>query len=505
VVLFCVVLQWRTVSLTTELKVPPDAAFVSLVQSFAHDAAQRSGLSESEQDRLAEAARRGFAAIVEEAMARAREPLRIVATCAPSNLTLAFFERGLPIDDALARRDPRWNEIVECVDTANWKLHGTSGSELRLVVNRPHGETASTEPAQRGETDVPLAPAQEYTIRRFAPRDAEGIARAFYLTYGYAYDFSAVYVPDRLIELNQSGCYVSIVAVTASGDVVGHYALARDGDAPIADACAAVVLPEHRGRDLLNRLRAKAELEAIALGLEAYYSEPVTDHGRTQHASESFGAKACGITLGEAPRSFIAKHMELSTTSQRQSCMLYVKPLQPREPRAIYVPEHHRAIVERIYEELDVPVKFGKMLQRGGHGAFHTSLARRDATATVQIESVGAQTPELVGQTVADLQLVRRLGAIYALLPLEDPGMPRLCEVLESRGMFFAGVGPWSLGGKDALRLQMPLTPIDLDALVVVGEFGKTILEYVGRERARCSNNRTRTTAGGAQSGLEQG
>ena len=143
------------------------------------------------------------------------------------------------------------------------------------------------------------------------------------------------------------------MAVAADGEIAGHYALARQAGEPIADAGGAVVVPAHRGRDLLNRLRRAAEEEADASwGLAAYYSEPVTDHGRTQRASESFGATACGLTLGLSPRNFIAKHMQLSTTTQRQSFMLYVRPLGARERRTLYVPARHRAIVERIYERL---------------------------------------------------------------------------------------------------------------------------------------------------------
>ena len=56
---------------------------------------------------------------------------------------------------------------------------------------------------------------------------------------------------------------------------------------------------------------------------------------------------------------------------------------------------------------------------------------------------------------------------------------------MESYGFFFSGVGPWMLGGRDALRLQMPLTPIDLSALTIVGEFGKELAEYVAAERDR--------------------
>jgi hypothetical protein len=255
----------------------------------------------------------------------------------------------------------------------------------------------------------------------------------------------------------------------------------------VADAAGAVVVPAHRGRDLLNRLRDRAETEAIALGLAGYYSEPVTDHPRTQLSSESFGAKACGITLGEAPRGFVARHMELSTTSQRQSCMLYVKALRSRETRTIFPPPRHRAIVAAIYDQLGLPITMDEPATPSGSGSFHTGIVCGDAFGTIAVEAVGAETCQLACQAAEDLRSMRRLGAIYASLPLEDSGTPALCDALESRGFFFAGVGPWMLGGRDALRLQMTLTPIDLSALVVVGEFGRVLLEYIRSERERCA------------------
>ncbi len=475
---------------STELKTPPDPAFASLVESFTSDAARRSELSAEQERNLVQAVREGFAAIAQEALVESRESLHFIASCAPTKLVVSIFERGLPIDDALARRDPRWQSLLENVDAAHWRLHGTAGSELRLIVNRPPGLDAPETAPPVAEEDVPLAPLQEYAIRRFQRSDAPGVARAFYLTYGYAYDLSAVYVPERLIELNESHRYVSIVAVTARGDVVGHYALAREGDEPIADACGAVVVPAHRGRDLLNRLRDRAETEAIALGLAGYYSEPVTDHPRTQHASESFGAKACGITLGEAPRGFIARHLQLSTTTQRQSCMLYVKPLRAREARTIYASPRHRAMIEAIYEQLGLPVVLSDGAPSKARGRLHEGITRSDAIGTIEIEVVGEETPDLARQAAEDLRATSRLGALYASLPLEDPGTPALCDAMESYGFFFSGVGPWMLGGKDALRLQMPLTPIDLSGLVVIGDFGKRLLDYVASERERRTADR---------------
>jgi hypothetical protein len=211
----------------------------------------------------------------------------------------------------------------------------------------------------------------------------------------------------------------------------------------------------------------------------------VTDHPRTQLSSESFGAKACGITLGIAPRDFIAKHMELSATAQRQSCMLYLKPLRTREARTVYVAPRHRAIVSRIYEELGIPVCLGAGSPADGSGLFHSEIVPGDAIGTIEVEAVGRETGELVRQAALDLRNTKRLGAIYAVLPLEDPGAPALCEAMEGDGFFFAGVGPWMLDGKDSLRLQRPLTPIDLTQLVVVSEFGKELLAYIAAERER--------------------
>lgn len=477
-------------SFVTELKVPPDSAFGSLVARFAGDAADRATLSDTQASALVDGARNGFAAIVAEALAEAREPIRIVATCTAARVELSLFERGLPMDDALARRDPRWNELCSGVDAVHWRCHGTAGSELRLIVNRAPGSDGGESATPQTAEGVPPAPEQTYTIRRFTPGDAVGVARAFYLTYGYAYDLGAVYAPERLVELNERGTYVSIVAIAQDGDVVGHCALAREGASPIADIAGAIVLPAHRGRSLLDRMLEHAEAEAAALGLAAYYSEPVTDHPRTQLSSERFGEKACGLTLGEAPRNFVARHMDLSTTAQRQSCMLYVKPLRPRERRAIYAPERHRSIVASIYEQLGLPVTMCDGRAANGRGRFHTGITRRDAIAAVEVEAVGAETAELLGQAVADLRGTQRLGAIYASLPLEDPATPDVCEALESRGFFFSGVGPWMLGGKDSLRLQMPLTPIDLSAIVVIGAFGKVLVDYVGSERERLSSVR---------------
>ena len=167
-------------SFTTELRVPPDVAFLSLVEAFTVDAAVRSELSEEQGRGIVRAAELAFTTTVREALTECREPLHIVATCTPLHLTLSLFERGLPVDDAFARRDAKWGELSEAVDEAHWHLHGTAGSELRLVVTRSHHMAEAAVGVPHSDEDVTLAPPQAYTVRRFQPSDAAGVARAFY-------------------------------------------------------------------------------------------------------------------------------------------------------------------------------------------------------------------------------------------------------------------------------------------------------------------------------------
>ena len=464
---------------------PADGAFASLVGEFASDAASRGGFTSSRGDEIVAAALIGFASVVDDAMAEAREPIRVVAALSALELTLSIFERGLPIGDGEARRDPRWDEIVAKADAAHWHLHGISGSELRLEFFRPDGRPEVPPLPVNGDAAVVPAPPQTYVVRPFEAGDASGVARAFYLTYGYHYDLPAVYDPSRLIELNAEGRYVSIVAVAENGEIAGHYALAREAGEPIADAGGAIVVPAHRGRDLLDRMRRAAEDEARAMGLAAYYSEPVTDHAVTQEASQRFGAKACGLTLGLSPRSFVAKHMRLSTITQRQSFMLYVRPLRERAVRAIYPPPRHAAMIGRIYQQLGLKVEAGAGGTGSEAGSIKAAVVRADGVGTIAIERAGTQSVARVRQAVDDLQAARALGGIFAMLPLEDPETPELTEAMESLGFFFSGVGPWMLAGRDALRLQTLHAPIDLAALTIVGDFGRELADYVGAQYAR--------------------
>ncbi len=476
---------------TVVLEVPPEPGFESLVRGLVLDAAARAGIAPERREALAEAAALGCEAIVAEAMAESRSPIKVTAHGTAEALTIALLERGLPLDDATAARDPRWSELLGVVDGCGWHAHGTGGSELRLTMAaspRESGEAADEglDPHDSHE-EPPTAEVSPHTYayRAFEPRDAAAVARIFYRTYGYHYTPTLFYSPERLIAANAAGTFKSFVAEADDGEIAAHYAI-RPDNAATGEGCAAVVLPEHRGHDVITQVRARAEGGAREIGLQGYYTEPVTTHPFTQMASEHFGATVCAIVLGASPSGLRPSHMNVTIVKQRQSLTFYAKLLRETPPRVAHVPARHRAIVADRYAKLGAEVDLREGATPHGCSSFSVTYNRGKDSGTIRVSMVGAETATVVRQAASDLAAVQHVKAIFAQLPLDDPGTPTLAEALEADGFFFGGIQPLVLGdGRDALLLQRLLVPLDASKLSIASDDGKALLAYIEAERAR--------------------
>jgi hypothetical protein len=478
------------IEFTVVLEVPPEAGYEALVRALVLDAAVRAGIAPDRHESLAEAAAIGCDTIVAEAMAESRSPIKVTARGTADALTIALLERGLPLDDAAAARDPRWAELLEVVDTCGWHAHGTGGSELRLTVAASPRESADStsegiDPLDSHEEAPASASPRTYVYRAFEPRDAAAVTRIFYRTYGYHYTPPFFYSPERLIAANASGAIHSFVAEADDGEIAAHYAI-RPDNAATGEGCAAVVLPEHRGHDVITQARASAEEGARAIGLQGYYTEPVTTHPFTQKASEHFGATICAIVLGASPSGLRPSHMDITVTNQRQSLTFYAKMLRDIPARIAYVSARHREIVAGRYAKLGVAVDMREGSAPHGRGSFSVTYNRGKDSGTIRVSRAGAETATVVRQAASDLRAVQHVKAIFAQLPLDDPGTPSLAEALEADGFFFGGIQPLMLeDGRDALLMQDVLTPLDTGELSIASDDGKALLAYIEAERER--------------------
>jgi anti-sigma regulatory factor (Ser/Thr protein kinase) len=488
------------VQLDSQLTLTSSADGLSLVSAYAREVAKISGLDEAGREALVQAVQEACKNITSAAF-DPEDPgiLRLKASLGPTTLTLSIFEQGLPLDATLAptgaegvqtMKAPGWHAMRHTVDEAHWFNHGREGSELRLVMHRPqahvteHLEEADLLPTRQNES---RAPEQEYFIRRLMPSEAIQVSQCIYRAYGYSYPNDDMYYPDRIVHLNETGQLVSIVAVDEAASIVGHIALERPDLGPVAESGQAVVMPAHRGRHIVEKMRAFLEDEGRRIGLVHVYSEPVCSHVFSQRANEEIGSRVCGVRLGVIPQSVTFKKIKTKPLPQRESCMIYVKYLQIPPKSVIHAPPHHRAMIERLYEHLGTPVEILEAGRATGHSLLRVSFDRQWSYGLIRVDGIGARTAAEIVQAKRDLFTTLGADVVYLELSLSLPETPYLCIAAEDDGFFFSGVIPSFTKVGDVLRLQCLNVELDTALLQIASPLGREIVSYAEAERGRVS------------------
>ncbi len=487
-----------------ELTLPNDGSMLRVARACLREIAGAAELAAHEVDALVEAVEAACADMVERAF-RPGEPgsYKLAAALTPAAVTLAVQAKGLPFDPAASGDDPAANRLGQyvahhVVDRARWLNRGPSGIELRLTKHVTRGDVTEHLAAAQltpFRDDEPRAPEQPYTIRRLRPEDAIGVAQCVCRAYGYSYPNHDLYYPDRIVHLNATGELVSVVAVDGAGAVVGHLALERPDLGRVAESGQAVVAPAHRGRHLLERMRAQVEEEGRQLGLVGLFGEPFTTHTYSQRAEEDFGAHVCGVNLADSPRSLHFKHIRSDPLAQRESTLLYFKYLAPPPPATVYAPPRHRAMLERIYAQFGGLPSPGTPAAVTGAGEVAVHFDRVWGDGHIRVQSVGVDTAAEIRRARRDLTDTVKIPSIFLELPLAQAGTPDLCAAAEADGFFFVGVGPQFAADGDALRLEYVGVPLDTTRLQVFSPVGKELVVYVDAERARVSGAPPAATA----------
>ena len=487
-----------------ELRLRSDSSLLRVARAYVHELGGLANLPSEEAAALAWAVEAAAEDLIEHAFDPGDASTFVIAgEMTPATLTVAVHERGLPFDPRQVPDDgpppaddptpapvraPVWHKIHQAVDEVQWINHGPDGMELRLRKARPQAPSPATTAgadAVAPARDEPRAPEQNYTIRRLQPAEAIGVSQLIYRTYGYTYPNADLYYPDRIVHLNETGELISVVAVDESGAVVGHYALERPGLGPVAESAQAAVSPAHRGRKLMERMRAVLEDEGRRIGLRGIYGQPVTAHTYSQRVQEDFGGKVCGVSLGIAPAALEFKHIAGGPLPQRLSLMLYFKYLQPPPLTPLYVPHHHRGIVEVVYGNLGRPVEFASGPTAHRRGSVSVTYAKSYKLGTIRVRRIGSDTAAEVRRAREDLVETAGVEAVFLELPLAQPGAAHLCSSAESDGFYFSGIGPCFAPDGDVLRLQYLTVPLDTTQLQILSPVGAELLTYIVAERER--------------------
>jgi hypothetical protein len=323
----------------------------------------------------------------------------------------------------------------------------------------------------------------EYEVRRLTPRDAAAIPELTTRVNGPDYIHPEVYHPERLLSMNQSGQLLSVVAIHAGTDVVGHAALERPDREPYAESGEAMVLPEHRHHHLLDRMKEMLDAQGREIGLTGIFGNAVTHHVFSQLTEERAKAQPTAILLGRSPA---AAH-QLKDFPQRVTLITYFKYTSVPGSAKLHLPLRHRALAERIFQGTGRQVEFPDSQSAGtskDSSRIDSSYDSRLKQGNIKVLAAGHD---------ADLRIsdaehtFRTQGAevVFAELPLQEPATAPLCEVMEKRGFFFCGFAPRDPQTRDRLLLQKLMVPLDVARVQLASEFARELLAYIAAERQR--------------------
>ncbi len=499
---------------TSVLTIPNDTFYLPIVGAYVTTEAAQLGFQEADIGDVRLAVDEACTHIIETAFEPGEEQaFTISCQRDPSGLKITIADQGLPFDshaipdyDAHGGLDRELSGlpfylIQRAMDKVRFVNKGRQGKELRLTkyLQVPSIEAYfPPEELRPYDTAVEPAPSAKYACRLMEPADALHIARCVYKTYGYTYPGEQVYYPERVVSMNQSGEMISAVAVTETGDVIGHCALSGQPGEPMMEVGQAVVDPAHRRRGVMKGLMDLLMEHACQQGLTGLFIVAVTVHPFSQRAALRYGFRESGLLLAYGPRAVHFKKIAGQQLPQRETVVYGYQPLH-QEPRSrVYSPSQHRSIIARIYGNLGLEREFVSLepprhadSSPSAHEAppFSLSTEIRSALgiAVIEITHCGPGIEGEVKRKLRDL-CYEGIDVVYLNLPLGDSHTPLICPSFEELGFFFAGIrprptgltGPEGISNRDLLCLQYLNGPrIDYDLLQTYSDFGKELVQYV--------------------------
>lgn len=485
----------------TELQIPNQTGMLLVLQSFVEESARVYHLPENMLQHLRLISEEAFLHILKNSFNPDElSTIKVVTDVDDAFFILSFFDKGLPFDSSLAKQyhpetdvnavDTEGMElflIKQFADKVEWVNHGSGGKEFRLSFELPQRDIISILNNKRPKDKETVAiHADDIDIRPFKDSDAIKIARTIYRAYGYSYPNEDLYYPERITAQNRSGKLVSMVCHDKRRDeIVGHYALERPALGSVAESGQAVVSPDYRGFHLMNKMRVLLEEKAVELRLEGIMSQPVTTHIFSQKVNIGFGSLPCGFSFGLVPQKLSFRQIS-NTLSQRESCMFFFKPLIKRN-RKLFIPPKHKAIIEKIYNNLGIEFTPGKQIQNSVSGAnkVKSNYYAGWGFGVIEVTKPDTNTFDTIKRAFYNLLFTLKAEVIFLFISLEHDDITELVKQVEREKFFFAGIAPSLLNGKDAIRFEYLNGTIDSSKINIYGEKSQEIFDYVLSEKER--------------------
>jgi len=504
-----------------KLTIPNDLSYLTMAINFVLENAAIIGFKDNDIKDIQLAAEEAVSNVIEHAFLPEEDAqFTVICERIPLGLKIIIKDKGQPFDPtAVPKYEPDNPEeaisggglgfylMHQFMDDISFHILGREGKEVHLT-KYLYGSTAQESDSHTTTIENKESVLKEsytpksipFSVRMAKPSEAIEISKCAYDAYEYSYGHEHIYYPDRLKELLESGSIISAVAITKdeSKTIMAHNALIFDNQKDkIVEMGMAFTKQQYQNQGCSRKLGIFLLKEAVKRGIIGILLDCTTAHIYSQKAAFGAGARECCILLGIDPQAQSWKHF--SSQSQRTSNIIAFKkvPLTStlrhfKHKKILYVPEHHRNMIEKIYKNLKEKVKFSnqkfssiKLPETLSAIKVHTGKSYQQ-NATIEVLAYGSDIVQQINRTVKRLCL-DRFEVIYLLLNMEDPLTASMTMEFESLGFFFAGIIPGADSG-DKLELQyLNNVLIDYNRIQLHSDFAKELLAYI-KERDPIKN-----------------
>ena len=484
------------------LTIPGDLAFIGMIQRFVRDYARLAGFGDTDLDRFDLVIEEAATNVIEGAfLPGERGTFDVSCERVPAGMRITVHDEGLPYDPSLAAVFDPSAELEQqtgaglgsylmhqLMDTVEFRNLGVHGKETVFTKYLEGMTVAATPPSEEGaaeKTRAHVPPAERATIEigLLRPEQAIEVCRCIYDAYRYSYVNEHMYYPDRIVALNKSGDMISVVATTDSGEVAGHTALVfNDVTRDIADMAVAATKNKFRGQSVALRVGEYVTKEAQRRGLHGIFAEQVTVHTYTQRFCHKLGFGDCGFLLAYSPATMAFSGIA-EASPLRRSVVLGYKYLEQPMAAPVYVPPHHRPIIERIYAGLGVAMEVRESLHTLGAfplatSELNVSVNPRRSVATIRVHVYGRDLATRLREEVLELRR-QEVRVIDVLLDMHEPRAGRVVEALEEYGFLFTGILPGGPSGDRLILQYFNGVAVNYDGMLVEREATQQLLAYI--------------------------
>lgn len=488
------------------LSIPAQLLYIRPVLSYVRTLVNTAGFDDREAEEIVAALETALEFIITRLYADQHgESFELACQPDLQGMTFIIHEKGMPMEPGMLPSysperplDERGIEefdiflIGKLTDDFKFVNIGRDGKEWRLTKYLKARRIDSLFDMQdRTEPPSCAGPAEgdkfSYRLRGLTPGLALEVSKCAYRSYGYSYD-PVIYYPEKIMALNDEGLLWSVIAVTDTGELIGHSALRlADRADPVGELVMGMVNPRFRNRGIFGDLTRDRIARAGEIGLRGVFIHSVTSHPASQKSSNKHGGfEATGLLLGLLPSDTEFRALT-GRVVQKESAVLMFRAIGAQPVKTLYLPPRHREMIAAIYAEHSIRFLSGDsagdpaMPQTGAGQMMVCSLDPLLNIAVIQMLHYGDDTLSEL-KTKFHYYRLERVDAIFCYLNLEDPAAPSYTDACEELGFFFAGILPGGLNGCDSLVLQYRNNlRIDYDLLNLYTPFSREILSYIRR------------------------